>query len=75
LQSNFLWFVFALQNEMALDPSEIILWATIFGLLIGIVWSLKYIVIIDRRIERIEEHLEKLIHRVEKEERQILRRR
>jgi len=60
---------------MALDPSEIILWATIFGLLIGIVWSLKYIVIIDRRIERIEEHLEKLIHRVEKEERQILRRR
>jgi len=60
---------------MALDPSEIILWATIFGLLIGIVWSLKYIVIIDRRIERIEEHLEKLIHRVEREERSILRRR
>ena len=63
------------KSKMALDPSEIILWATIFGLLIGIVWSLKYIVIIDRRIERIEDHLEKLIHRVEREERSILRRR
>ncbi len=60
---------------MALDPSEIVLWATIFGLLIGIIWSLKYIVIIDRRIEKIEEHLEKLLHKVEKEERSILRRR
>ncbi len=60
---------------MALDANEIILWATIFGLLVGIIWSLKYIVIIDRRIERIEEHLEKLLHKVEKEERSILRRR
>lgn len=60
---------------MALDANEIILWATIFGLLIGIVWSLKYIVIIDRRLERMEEHIEKLIHRIEKEERLILKRR
>lgn len=59
---------------MVLEASEIILWATIFGLLIGIIWSLKYIVIIDRKIERIEEHLEKLLHKVEKEERAILRR-
>ncbi|MEK6807829.1 MAG: hypothetical protein AABX75_02250, partial [Nanoarchaeota archaeon] len=61
--------------EMAMDPNEIILWATIFGLLIGIIWSLKYIVIIDRRIEKIEEHVEHLVHKVEKEERAILRRR
>ena len=60
---------------MALDANEIILWATIFGLMIGIIWSLKYIVIIDRRIEKIEEHVEKLVHRVEKEERLLLRRR
>ncbi|HIH13905.1 MAG TPA: hypothetical protein HA224_01480 [Nanoarchaeota archaeon] len=60
-------------NQMAMDANEIILWATIFGLLIGIIWSLKYIVIIDRRIEKIEEHVEHLVHKVEKEERAILR--
>jgi len=49
---------------MALDPGEIVLWATVFGLLIGVIWSLKYIVIIDRRIERIEQHLDALLHKV-----------
>jgi len=43
---------------------EIILWAALFGLLIGIIWSLKYIVIIDRRIERLEEHMETLVEKV-----------
>ncbi len=46
----------------ALGAGEIVLWATTFGLLIGVIWSLKYIVIIDKRIERLEEHLDKIMH-------------
>ncbi len=37
-----------------MDPGEIILWAALFGLLIGVIWSLKYIVISDKRIEKLE---------------------
>ena len=37
-----------------MEAGEIILWATIFGLLMGIIWSLKYVVIIERRIARME---------------------
>jgi len=48
---------------MAFEPGEIIMWATIFGLLVGIIWALKYIVIIDRRIEKIERHIEALVSR------------
>ncbi len=58
---------------MALDAGEIILWATIFGLLVGIIWSLKYIVIIDRRIERLEGYITRILSKVEREERQTLR--
>lgn len=58
---------------MALDAGEIILWATIFGLLVGIIWSLKYIVIIDRRIERLEGYVTRILSKVEREERQTLR--
>ncbi len=50
---------------MALEAGEVILWATVFGLLIGVIWSLKYIVIIDRRIERLEGHLDKILHKLE----------
>jgi hypothetical protein len=49
---------------MALDAGEIVLWATTFGLLIGVIWSLKYIVVIDRRMERLEEHIDKILHRL-----------
>ena len=48
---------------MVMDSGEIMLWATVFGLLIGVIWSLKYIVIIDKRIERIEGHIETLLGR------------
>ena len=51
---------------------EIVLWAALFGLLVGIVWSLKYVVIIDRRIERLEEHMESLLEKGEGQERHIL---
>ena len=37
-----------------LASGEIVLWSAIIGLLVGIIWSLRYIVIIDKRIERIE---------------------
>jgi len=48
---------------MALEAGEVILWAAIFGMLVGIIWALKYIVIIDRRIERIERHIESVVAR------------
>jgi hypothetical protein len=51
---------------MVMDPSQIVLWAAMFGILIGIVWSLKYIVILDRRIERLEKHTEKIVKHIEK---------
>ncbi|HKZ49685.1 MAG TPA: hypothetical protein VJ110_01650 [Candidatus Nanoarchaeia archaeon] len=47
-----------------LTGGEIVLWATVFGLLIGVIWSLKYIVIIDRRIERLEEHMDSILHKM-----------
>ena len=50
---------------MVLEAGEVMLWATVFGLLIGVIWSLKYIVIIDRRIERLEGHLDKILHKLE----------
>lgn len=50
---------------MALEAGEVMLWATVFGLLIGVIWSLKYVVIIDRRIERLEGHIDKILHKLE----------
>jgi hypothetical protein len=44
-----------------LSPDEMIIYAAIFGLLLGIVWSLKYIVLIDRKIERVEEKIERTL--------------
>jgi hypothetical protein len=58
---------------MAIEPGEIVLWAAVFGLLVGIIWSLKYIVIIDRKIERMERGIKKLVEKIEAEERQELR--
>ncbi|MBS3064994.1 MAG: hypothetical protein J4451_00655 [DPANN group archaeon] len=46
-----------------LASGEIVLWSAIIGLLVGIIWSLRYIVIIDKRIERIEAHIESLVGR------------
>lgn len=46
---------------MALGAEEVILWAAIFGMLVGIIWALKYIVIIDKRIERMEMHIASLV--------------
>jgi len=58
---------------MALESGEIVLWAAVFGLLVGIIWSLKYIVIIDRRIEKIELDTKKIVRRIEEQEAQELK--
>jgi hypothetical protein len=58
---------------MVLESGEIVLWAAVFGLLVGIIWSLKYIVIINRRIEKLELGIRKMITRLEKQEAQELR--
>lgn len=44
-----------------MDPGEIIIYGAILGLLVGIVWSLKYIAIIDRKIEAMDEKIERLL--------------
>jgi len=38
---------------------DVIMWATVLGLLVGIVWSLRYVVIIDRKLDRILSRIEK----------------
>ncbi len=47
--------------------------AVIIGTLAGIVYSLRILFLIERRIARIEEHMDKIIHRVLKEEIKIER--
>jgi hypothetical protein len=58
---------------MVLESGEIVLWAAVFGLLVGIIWSLKYIVIIDRRIEKMETDVRKVVKRIEKQEAEELK--
>lgn len=49
-----------------MDPGEIIIYGAILGLLVGIVWSLKYIAIIDRKIEAMDLKIEKMLGRKKK---------
>ena len=46
---------------MALESGEIIMWAAVFGLLVGIVWSLRYIVSIDKKIEALDEKIARML--------------
>lgn len=46
-----------------MGPDELIIYAAILGLLLGIVWALKYIVLIDRKIEKMDEKIERAILR------------
>ncbi len=57
---------------MVIDAGIIIIDAAILGLLIGIVWSLKYIAIIDRKIEAMDKKVIKIVDRIEEEERREL---
>jgi hypothetical protein len=49
-----------------MDPEQVIIDAAILGLLIGVVWSLKYVVLIERRISRLEERIEHIIEHLTK---------
>ena len=49
-----------------INPEELIIYATILGLLLGIIWALKYIVIIDRKIEKMDEKIERMLNRIKK---------
>jgi hypothetical protein len=49
-----------------INPEELIIYATILGLLLGIIWALKYIVIIDSKIEKMDEKIERMISRIKK---------
>ena len=50
---------------------EISLVAIMFGLLVGILWSLRILYGMDYRIARIEKHLFNIVKRLEKEEEKI----
>ncbi len=41
--------------------ADIVIYAAILGLLIGIIWSLRYVVIIDKKISRVETKIEKML--------------
>ena len=49
-----------------IGPDELIIYAAIFGLLLGIVWSLKYIVLIDRKIEKMDAKIERTLAHLQK---------
>lgn len=53
---------------------DIILWGAAFGLLLGIIWSLKYVVVIDRRIVKLERRIEDLIYKMEARDELIIKR-
>ena len=47
--------------------------AVIVGTLAAIVYSLRVLVLMERRVARIEEHLDKVVHKVLKQEKGIAR--
>jgi len=46
-----------------MDPDQIIISAAILGLLLGIVWSLKYIVLIDKKLEALDKKIVRLLRK------------
>lgn len=55
-------------------PEEVLLrivLAVIVGVLFGIVYCLRVIVLMERRVARIEEHLDNIVHKVLQEETRI----
>ncbi len=59
---------------MAFGMAEVTL-AIIVGTLLSIVYSLRVLVLMDRRIERIEEHIESVVERILREELSIKKKR
>ena len=48
---------------MALGVSDLILNGAILGLLLGIVWSLRYLVVMDRKLKQMDSKIENLIEK------------
>jgi hypothetical protein len=46
-----------------INPEELIIYAAILGLLMGIIWALRYIVLIDKKLEKIDKKIERTIIR------------
>ena len=44
-----------------LPEGDIIMWGAVLGLLVGIIWSLRYIVVIDRKIEKLDEKISRML--------------
>lgn len=40
---------------------EIILWAAVLGLLIGIIWALRYVIKLDRKVIAMHEKIERSV--------------
>jgi len=40
---------------------EIILWAAVIGLLLGIIWSLRYVVRLERKYGQLDEKIERML--------------
>ena len=47
--------------------------AVIVGVLFGIVYCMRVLVLMERRVARIEEHVDKMIHKVLEEEMRLVR--
>ena len=56
---------------MVSDVMQVVILAVILGTLAAIVYSLKYLVIIERRISRMDAHIEIITRRIVKEESRI----
>ncbi len=46
---------------MAIGVGDLVLNGAILGLLIGIVWSLRYIVLLDKKLSRMDEKIEHML--------------
>jgi len=44
--------------------NDIVLWGAALGLLVGIIWSLRYVVVLDRKIEAIDWKIERTLARI-----------
>ena len=57
------------------DAGTTIMFAAIFGLLIGIVWSLRYIVALDRKIEKMDYKIERMLEHMGAKKKRVTRKR
>ncbi len=48
---------------MAIGVGDLILNGAILGLLLGIVWSLRYIVLMDRKLSKMDSKIEHLVEK------------